>query len=69
MANGRITKWIAFDCPCTERHRVILNLNTKIRPSWTVGSSTPLTISPSIDELRGDKRCHYLIKDGHIDWI
>ncbi|MEU4298937.1 DUF6527 family protein [Kitasatospora aureofaciens] len=37
-------------------------------PNWTVKSSKPLTVSPSIDELRGSERCHYFIRDGHIVW-
>ncbi|MER6401399.1 DUF6527 family protein [Kitasatospora sp. NPDC001603] len=68
VANGQIMKWLAFDCPCKEGHRVLLNLNPSILPNWTVKASEPLTVSPSIDELRGDKRCHYFIRYGHIDW-
>lgn len=68
MANGQTTKWLAFDCPCKEGHRVLLNLNPNVRPSWSVRARKPLTVSPSIDELRGGKRCHYFIRGGHIDW-
>ncbi|MYS04971.1 hypothetical protein GTW71_00545 [Streptomyces sp. SID6041] len=68
VANGRIMKWLAFDCPCREDHQVLLNLNPSIHPNWTVKASKPLTVTPSIDEQRGGKRCHYFIRDGCIEW-
>lgn len=60
--------WIAFDCPCEEHHRVMLNLDTRRRPAWTMQSAKPLTLRPSIDELRPGKRCHYLIRKGKVRW-
>lgn len=61
--------WVAFDCPCDEAHRVMLNLNRTRRPRWSVTGSRPLTIAPSIDEVRGVKRCHYFIRSGRIRWV
>lgn len=60
--------WIAFDCPCSERHRVMLNTDRRRRPTWTIDNGQPLTLSPSVDEVRTSKRCHYLIKRGRIRW-
>jgi Family of unknown function (DUF6527) len=61
--------WVAFDCPCAERHRVMLNLDPRRRPAWTMQSPAPLTLRPSIDELRDQKRCHYFIHEGKIRWV
>lgn len=61
--------WVAFDCPCADRHRVMLNLDRRRRPTWTVKSSKPLTLHPSIDELRDQKRCHYFIRGGKVQWV
>lgn len=60
--------WIAFDCPCVDRHRVILNLDTRRRPVWKLSGTRPLSLSPSIDELRGRIRCHYFIRKGRVWW-
>jgi hypothetical protein len=61
--------WVAFDCPCPERHRVMLNLDSRRRPVWTLGRKSRLTISPSVDEFRGSTRCHYFIRDGRTKWV
>jgi Family of unknown function (DUF6527) len=60
--------WIAFDCPCEAHHRVMLNLDRSRRPAWAIASTSRLTISPSIDERRPGKRCHYFIRDGRVQW-
>jgi hypothetical protein len=65
----RSPKWIAFDCPCRERHRVMLNLDRARRPQWRVTGTSHLTISPSVDELRGAVRCHYYVRNGRIKWV
>ncbi len=68
---GDIThaKWLAFDCPCPERHRVLLNLDRRRYPSWTVKNASPLTLHPSVDETRAGQRCHYIISGGRVRWI
>lgn len=61
-------KWIIFDCPCRTGHRIMLNADAGRRPVWSLRSSRPLTIHPSID-FRGDRmRCHYFIREGRIIW-
>lgn len=62
-------KWIAFDCPCSERHRVLLNLDPRRLPMWSLRSSKPLTLYPSIDYQGSAKRCHYIIRKGQVLWI
>ncbi|MFD0309125.1 DUF6527 family protein [Streptomyces sp. NPDC127119] len=61
-------KWLIFDCPCRERHRVMINLDSGNRPAWTVLTLSPLTLAPSVDEVRGTTRCHYFIRNGRIQW-
>jgi hypothetical protein len=61
--------WIAFDCPCRDDHRVMLNLDVRRRPTWRMTSPTPLTIQPSVDAFRGAKRCHYFVTKGRVRWV
>jgi Family of unknown function (DUF6527) len=62
-------KWIAFDCPCNDNHRVMVNLDLRRRPAWRMTSAAPLTLQPSIDALRGAKRCHYFLTKGRVRWV
>ena len=62
-------RWIAFDCPCRDRHRVMLNLDRSRRPTWRLVRADRLTIAPSVDELRQGVRCHYFVKAGRIEWV
>jgi Family of unknown function (DUF6527) len=61
--------WIAFDCPCPQRHRVLLNLDIRRRPYWTLRDGAALTLHPSIDEARPDNRCHYHLRHGRVGWV
>lgn len=61
-------KWLAFDCPCATRHRILLNLETRRRPFWRVVTTSALTIWPSVD-FRADFRCHYFLKRGRVVWV
>lgn len=61
--------WIAFDCPCRRGHRVMLNLDRKRRPVWTVRQVSPLTLSPSINDFTIDTKCHYFIRQGRVEWV
>lgn len=62
-------QWLAFDCPCTEAHRVVLNLNPRRRPAWRVDANNPLTLFPSVDQVRGAKVCHYIVRNGKVRWV
>ena len=61
--------WMAFDCPCADRHRVMLNLDRRRRPYWSISDAKRITVSPSIDETRGDCRCHYFLRGGRVERI
>jgi hypothetical protein len=64
-----MSKWLAFDCPCGKGHRVVLNLDASRWPRWTVSADNPLTVSPSVDMDTRDRRCHYILYYGHVNWV
>lgn len=61
-------KWIAFDCPCGEDHRIMVTLDPKNLPHWRLAKSEKLSLWPSIDAWRGKMRCHYIVQNGKIIW-
>lgn len=69
VVSDGMPKWLAFDCPCGTGHRVMLNLDRSRWPRWTVFAEAPLTISPSIDIERRERRCHYIVYHGHVNWV
>lgn len=62
-------KWLAFDCPCGESHRIVVSLDPRNRPHWKLSNAQKLSLWPSIDAWRGKRRCHYVIKDGRVRWV
>lgn len=62
-------QWLAFDCACGTGHRIMLNLEQTRKPSWKLMSRRPLTVKPSIDYHGPDRRCHYYITKGRIQWV
>ena len=66
---GRPT-WLAFDCPCKGRHRLLVNLDPRRRPFWRLsrGPHGP-SVSPSIDYRVPGSRCHFVVRDGRIRWF
>jgi hypothetical protein len=61
-------KWIAFDCPCPQRHRLIVNLEPSRRPHWRIENPRRLTLRPSIDDRAPERRCHFVLRNGKITW-
>lgn len=61
-------KWLAFDCPCRRGHRVMLNLDSRRKPSWSISNPNKLTINPSVNDRSIDDRCHYFIRKGKVVW-
>lgn len=61
-------KWLALDCPCGTGHRLLVNLDSRRRPSWRLVSSKPLTIRPSLDITQAGTRCHFTITSGTVRW-
>ena len=62
-------RWLAFDCPCRTGHQIMLNLDRRRPPYWTVTSTRRLTVRPSIDSDRPGCRCHYYIREGKVTWV
>ncbi len=62
-------KWVAFDCPCRNGHRIMLNTDKARLPYWSITTEGPLTISPSVDYRNFKQRCHYFIRSGRITWV
>lgn len=68
VSSGLDLSWLAFDCPCPDRHRIMLNLDAARRPRWRVLTIEKVTIEPSIDVVRPGRRCHFWLRDGRIVW-
>lgn len=63
-------KWLLLSCPCGNAHRIALNLSTSRAPSWTLtGDEQLLTISPSIDSISAERRCHFWVRAGRVQWV
>jgi hypothetical protein len=62
-------KWLAFDCPCGQDHRIVVPLDPKNRPFWKVLAAQRLTLNPSVDAFQGKKRCHYIVSNGRVHWV
>lgn len=60
--------WMALDCPCPDRHRLLVNLDRTRRPAWTFATEPGLSLRPSIDDAVGDRRCHFILREGKIHW-
>ena len=60
--------WLAFDCPCSRGHRVMLNLDRARYPAWSLLDLNPLTIVPSVHDASGPTECHYFIRGGRVMW-
>jgi len=61
--------WIALDCPCQLHHRLLINLDPSRQPFWTVTNAKHLTMAPSIDDITASRRCHFLMKQGRVQWV
>lgn len=64
-------KWLVFECPCGEGHRLQLNLAASQAVRWRLekdGGGGP-SVSPSIDYRGPDRRCHFWLRRGRVDWV
>jgi len=69
VADEKGPKWLAFDCPCSNAHRILLNLDTARAPYWTLAGDSEIDLTPSIDVRSSERRCHFIIREGKVDWI
>lgn len=47
----------------------MLPLDPNHRPHWSISYKGSLTVSPSVDYAGADRRCHYFVRNGRIDWV
>jgi hypothetical protein len=47
----------------------MLNTDRTRTPYWSTTVQGKLTISPSIDYRQRNQRCHYLVRNGRIEWV
>lgn len=69
VASGATRSWLAFDCPCREHHRIMLNLDPSRSPRWKVSDSSPLSLWPSVDDEDTTRKCHFFIRNGRVEWM
>lgn len=68
VQSGEIAKWLIFDCPCGG-HRILLNLDRSRWPYWRFQQSHALSVWPSVDFEGPSRRCHYILRRGHVFWV
>ncbi len=65
-----VPTWVAFDCPCAKRHRLLLRLHPRPgRRVWRLTTDSRPTLFPSVDAHTGERRCHFWIRKGRITWV
>ena len=64
-------KWLVFDCPCGDGHRILLNLDASRLPIWTLQLSKTkvLSLRPSVNYHDQHRTCHYILSNGRIRWV
>jgi hypothetical protein len=68
VEKARRPVWVAFDCPCTRQHRLLIPLSAGVTPHWTLNVDSAPTIYPSVDSHHAGHRCHFWLKNGRIQW-
>lgn len=64
-------QWLAFDCPCRQGHRLLINLSWSRRPRWTLHQDDRdrVTLHPSVDSFSEVGRCHFWLRRGRVTWV
>lgn len=66
---GDPSKWLVMECPCGTGHRLTVNLATHAQPTWAVTDApSGISVYPSLDVVGKSRRCHFLIRHGHVQW-
>lgn len=70
VGGKKYTKWAYLKCPCGCGDTIMLSLDRRNYPSWSIKQDKfgKATISPSIDKLDG-YRSHFFIKKGKLRWV
>ncbi len=65
----RKPKWLVFECPCGEGHRLQVNLSVARYPNWRlIDAEAGPSVFPSVDFDASERRCHFWIRDGRVRW-
>jgi Family of unknown function (DUF6527) len=63
-------KWAVLECPCGAGHRLQLNLSALRSPHWRMVTVTDApSLFPSIDFHTSQRRCHFWLREGRVDWV
>lgn len=69
VGTTRQPKWLVFDCPCETGHRIMLPMDSRQRRFWRIVNQRHLTVWPSVDSQRPERRCHFSLQYGQIRWV
>ena len=58
---------VFFYCPCDIRIRAFCHID--IKNNHKIECRNPLTISPSLKTTHGEGFCHFMVRNGKIEWI
>lgn len=68
VENSHGPAWVAFDCPCRRRHRLLLPLDERRRPHWRLTVACFASLYPSVDSHENGTRCHFVLRQGRVRW-
>lgn len=60
--------WLAFDCPCRHRHRLLIPLSTRKKQHWQLTNWRKPSLYPSVDSIHNASRCHFWLDRGTVRW-
>jgi hypothetical protein len=60
--------WVAFDCPCNRRHRILLPLDRRRKTHWRLETKRFASLFPSVDSYEAGTRCHFWLRNGLVRW-
>lgn len=66
--NGAAPSWVAFDCPCSRGHRLLVPLSESMRPHWRLSGGWHPSLYPSVDVTEDPHRCHFWLRAGRVRW-
>jgi hypothetical protein len=69
VTNRRGPSWVAFDCPCDRRHRLLIRLAVGEQPHWRLTGLHAPSLFPSIDSHDSGHRCHFWLVNGKVRWV
>lgn len=67
---GEPAAWIVFECPCGTGHRIMVRARSHDRVAhWSLVNADALTLRPSVDSVLPDRRCHFWLREGRVEWV